>query len=277
MNLSFSYTQVKVLNHSDLHFGEELGAGGYGIVYKGKLNKDQMAVAIKAIHSKKSAGFPPKECQIWSSVPSHENIIEFIGVAQYKVENSPNVLIYIVTELAMNGSLNKHLYKDMRKPTSQQSLTWASHVACGMKHLHGEGVSHRDLKSDNVLLTEHWVAKLCDFGTALELTSSVSTNKAGTCRWMPPEIIGEDRAKINKQCDLYSYGMILFELFAHEVPYKDLNTDYSIMKAVIEGKRPQIPSTLPLHLHDLLKRCWEKDPSMRPTFDYVFNALQHSE
>ena len=225
-----------------------------------------MMVAVKVTRSSGSDALP-QEIKVWGSLPRHPNIITLIGVATAKL------VVYIVTELAMNGSLFDYLHMEKRTPPVHQSLAWASDVARGMKHLHDNNIIHRDLKSANVLLTSEWVAKLCDFGTAREVTHTTTTEHAGTYRWMSPEIMRSAYARINKKCDLFSYGMVLFELFAHETPYADLRDNVDVLVSVTSGKRPPIPPTLPPYLHDLLRSCWEEDPYLRPTFDDFVNKI----
>ena len=197
----------------------------------------------------------------WNSLTS------LIGIA------SVNVTIYIVTELAVNGSLFGYLHSEKKRPSVDRSLVWASDVAQGVKHLHDNNIIHHDLKSANVLLTGGWVAKLCDFGTSRELIHTDTTEQTGTYRWMPPEIMRAAKARINKKCDLFSYGMILFKLFAHKIPYSDLDNRVDVSKSVTEGIHPPIPPTLPSYLHDLTKKCWEEGPYMRPSFDDFVKAF----
>ena len=250
---------------SDLHIGDMLGSGSYGVVYKGTWKKD--GVKEVAIKKTSSGGILDREINVWCSLPQHPNIIILWGIASTKFDT------YLVIELATNGSLHKFLHNEKKTPSIDQSLTWASQVAHAMKHLHDHNVMHRDLKSDNVLFSDKWVAKICDFGTARELTHTVTTEQAGTRRWMAPEILRAAEARINKKCDLFSYGMVLFELFAHEIPYADIKNEVDVEKSICGGKRPPIPSTLPLYLHNILKCCWEEDPSKRPTFDEIIDKI----
>ena len=255
------------IDRSDLDIGKRLGKGGYGCVYEGKWKKGgEMTVAIKVTQTREPE-VTPQEIKVWESLPPHRNITTLIGTALV------DFTIYIVTELAVNGSLFDYLHNEKKTPSVDQSLAWASDVAHGMKHLHDHDVIHRDLKSPNVLLSSEWVAKLCDFGCARELTHTVTTDQAGTYRWMPPEIMKKATARINKKCDLFSYGMVLFELFVHKVPYSDLENEVDVLKSVTEGKHPPIPPSLPPYLHDLLKSCWEEDPHLRPTFNDFVNKI----
>ena len=260
--------QVVTIDLSDLDITKKkLGGGRYGNVYEGNWKKDGgKKVAVKVILGASEMILP--EIQVWSSLPSHQNIIAFFGVA------SASFNTFIVCELAVNGSLFDFLHIDMKKTCTKQSLAWALDIARGMKHLHDRRIIHRDLKSPNVLLTSGWVAKLCDFGTARELTRTVATTaQAGTYRWMSPEIMEKAVAQVNEKCDLFSYGMILFELFAHKIPYSDLENEVDVLKSVTSGERPPIPSTLPPYLHELLKCCWQKDTHLRPTFDDFVNKI----
>ena len=255
------------IDRSDLDIGKRLGEGGFGCVYKGKWKTGgEMTVAIKVIQTREP-GVTPQEVKVWESLPPHQNITTLIGIA------SVDFTIYIVTELAVNGSLFDYLHKKKKTPPVDQSLAWASDVAHGMKHLHNCDIINRDLKSANVLLTSKWVAKLCDFGTARELTHTTTTEQAGTYRWMSPEVMRSATAKINKKCDLFSYGMILVELFAHEIPYSGLHDNVEVLLSVTKGERPPIPPTLPSYLHDLIKKCWEEDPNLRPSFDDFVNTF----
>ena len=269
ITLLFMHIQVVEFDLSDLVIrrDQKLGKGAFGNVYEGHWKKGGgMTVAVK-VTQLRGPGTLSQEIKVWHSLPQHQNIITLIGVA------TDDFNTFTVTELATNGSLFDYLHIEKNTPSVNQSLVWASDVAHGMKHLHDHDVIHRDLKSANVLLTSEWVAKLCDFGTARELTHTTTTEQAGTYRWMSPEIMRTATAKINKKCDLFSYGMVLVELFAHVIPYADLHDNVEVLLSVTSGKRPPIPLTLPPYLHDLLKSCWEEDSHLRPTFDDFIDKI----
>ena len=91
---------------------------------------------------------------------------------------------------------------------------------------------------------------------------------------MAPDIVEGVEANINKMCDVFSYGMVLYEVFAHKIPYEDLPTDPLVDMAVLQGKRPPVPPTLPPYLHPLLEGCWKEEPNQRPQFEAIVLAIQ---
>ena len=211
-----------------------------------------------------------REIQILTSLPPHPHVLTFFGVAL----SSDTISTYIIAELAPNGSLHDYLHVKKEKPSPDQSIGWAQQIANGMQHLHSNNIVHRDLKSGNILLASGFLAKVCDFGTARSLTKTTVTNQAGTFRWMAPEIVDDVEASINKMCDVFSYGMVLYEIFDHKIPYADLSSNARVGMAVLQGKRPPIPASLPKFLHPLLKACWEEDPNKRPQFGAIVLAIQ---
>ena len=249
-----------------------IGQGGFGAVFRGKWKaKKGQVVAVKkcTIAGTKENPDIPREVQILSSVPEHPNIITFYAIAF----NYPD--IFIVAEFAEKGSLFNYLHKEKQVPTVDQSLAWALEVAQGMEHLHNHDIIHRDLKSANVLLSAAMTAKVCDFGTARYLShTTMQTGVAGTPRWMAPEVMEAVEANINKKCDSFSYGMVVYELFVHQVPYYDTPGDSVVGMKVLQGERPEIPPTIPQYLHSLLTACWEADSYKRPTFQDITKRLQ---
>ena len=207
-------------------------------------------------------GKVPEEVKLQQSLSSHPNILPLLGVAHSK----EMFTAYILMERA-DMSLYQYLYREMRKPTPQQSLNWALQIARGVHHIHQQGLAHRDLKSANVLLFERQnVLKICDLGSAKVLEVTVTkTSETGTYRWMAPEFIEKNVKKINQRCDIFSFGMILYELFAHELPYAESTSEIEVALFIRDKKRPSIPSKLPNYLKTLMTQCWEHSAYDRPT------------
>ena len=249
---------------------EFIGQGGYGTVHKAMWKEKKVAVKVctgNILKEKKAA----QEVRILASLIPHPNIIAFFGVAVSEDEISS----LIVTDLAAGGSLYTRLHgKEREIPTATQRLGWAIQIARGMKHLHYYNVIHRDLKSPNVLLS-HGYAKICDFGTARHLSENFFyTGQAGTYRWMAPEVAQESCTEITNKCDVFSYGMILYEIYALELPFSDVTSDARVSCAIMDGKRPSLPEKLPSFLHPLLQDCWDKEPAQRPSFKTIVVTIQ---
>ena len=260
---------IRRIEEDDIKYDDDtpLGQGTYGIVWKGIWT---CKVAIKK-YTIPATGIP-EEVLTLGSVRTHENITTLYGIVLHKHT------IGIVMELAPDGSLYKYLHEKGQKPPLEQSIEWALQVARGMKHLHDSDIVHRDLKSQNILLSGT-VAKICDFGTAriLECTKTQSDAK-GTYRWMAPEVMRRDNARINRRCDAYSYAMVLYELFEHKIPFYEIQKEpvgaYITIAVIEHAQRPSITASLPPYIRHLIEVCWKEDPEKRLPFIQVLQILE---
>ena len=225
------------------------------------------AIAVKKLDCDKNE--IPHEVEIQRNLPPHPNVLPLEGV----MHNKDGFSIYICMELA-DKSLHHYLHTEKKKPSLQQSTKWAMQIARGMLHIHQQGLAHRDLKSENVLLFEKEnVVKLCDFGSArvLEHTTTVSGMR-GTIRWMAPEFNDKASTKVNQRCDAFSYGMVLYEIFAHQIPFIEISNHVVVATSILEGKRPSIPPKVPLYIKQLMESCWKHEPRDRPTFEEILQV-----
>ena len=254
------------IDYTDLELGACLGEGGFGAVFHGKWKSKGKVVAIKKV----TGQLNPREVHIPNSLPAHPNVIQFYGA----VLKLPNCCV--VLEYAENGSLYDHLHKKCIKSGLEWSLNRAKEVARGMLFLHQNDIMHRDLKSCNVLLSSDNTAKICDFGTARLAAQTTAMSKVtGTYGWMAPELLEHPESKVlSKACDVYSYGILLWELITCEVPYaSDGLSGIQIAMKVIKGNRPGIPASCQQYLADLMQICWAINPKERPGFNQIITVL----
>ena len=249
------------ITFTDLEIGKVIGRGGGGIVYQGKCKSKP--VAIKELHGGVDEERLQYEIERFSKL-HHTNIISFYGAVTERNR------VYVVTELAENGSLRDYL-KSHPDPDLPQSLHWAMDIAKGVRYLHENSIIHRDLKSANVLLTADLTAKVCDFGIAKQTTNTTTklTAVQGTCAWMPPEAF---RGISGKQSDSYSYGILLWELSTRKIPFST-EDGFLLPGKIMSGERPPIPDNCDPRLSRLMQQCWNEDRNSRPTFDRIVSIL----
>ncbi|MED6217372.1 hypothetical protein PIB30_016996 [Stylosanthes scabra] len=210
-----SYSELKRMTNS---FGEKLGQGGYGTVYKATLS-DGREVAVKILSESKGSGeeFINEVASI--SRTSHVNIVSLLG---FCYDQGRRALIY---EFMPNGSLDKYIYK-AGSPDAFCNLDWsilykiAIGIAQGLEYLH-QGCStkilHLDIKPENILLDEDFCPKISDFGLARicqKKESNVSIlGTRGTPGYIAPEVFSRSYGRVSDKSDVYSYGMLILDMF----------------------------------------------------------------
>ena len=252
-----------MIEKTDLEFGELLGGGGGGAVFRGTWKSKGLPVALKKVR------LSPDHCdaKILAELGEHPNIISFFGYFHEHPDTT------IVTALANNGSLYCYLHKDLKVSTIDQSLRWARQISYGMAHLHKLGIAHRDLKSSNILFTHEMEVQICDFGVSRSMPNTTEKSKtAGTWRWMAPEIVGGK--KISMMCDVFSFSMVVWELMEHKLPFYN-EADIVASMRMLKGERPQFTYEWPEYLVRLTEVGWSENPHDRPTFTEIITSLEN--
>ncbi|GFQ86681.1 mitogen-activated protein kinase kinase kinase 9 [Trichonephila clavata] len=266
------------IRFSELELEEVIGVGGFGKVYRGYWRKQE--VAVKAARQDPDEDISVtienvrQEAKLFWLL-NHPNIVTLKGVCL----EEPNLCL--VMEYAKGGSLNRVL--SGRKIPPNVLVSWAIQIARGMHYLHSEAcisLIHRDLKSSNVLLSEQVgnndlqskTLKITDFGLARELYKTTRMSAAGTYAWMAPEVIKS--STFSKASDVWSYGVVLWELLTGEIPYKGIDTLAVAYGVAVNKLTLPIPSTCPKPFSELMQGCWNPDPHQRPTFDTILQKLE---
>jgi len=185
----------------------------------------------------------------------------------------------IVTELMEKGSL-KDIIKREGAPSFEQTIQYAIDIADAMSYVHYYGIIHRDLKCDNILVNRDNVAKVADLGLAREIDiDNGMTVMAGTPKWEAPEVLVAKKGKgrqYSTSADVWSYGMLLYEMVSGEDPFSDVHDIFELKKVIVnKGKRPKIPKTTNKELKALMKECWKSEPDKRPEFKVIVTKLNN--
>uniref|UniRef100_A0A8D3CXJ3 Mitogen-activated protein kinase kinase kinase n=1 Tax=Scophthalmus maximus TaxID=52904 RepID=A0A8D3CXJ3_SCOMX len=234
-----------------------LGSGAQGAVFLGKFRSEE--VAIKKVREQKETDIKPLRKL------KHPNIISFKGVCT----QAP--CYCIIMEYCAQGQLYEVL-RAGRKVTPRLLVDWASGIASGMNYLHLHKIIHRDLKSPNVLVTHNDTVKISDFGTSKELSDkSTKMSFAGTVAWMAPEVIRNE--PVSEKVDIWSFGVVLWELLTGEIPYKDVDSSAIIWGVGSNSLHLPVPSTCPDGFKILMKQTWQSKPRNRPSFRQILLHL----
>jgi len=150
----------------------------------------------------------------------------------------------------------------------------AREIAQGMNWLHKQNVLHLDLKPANLLCMHDWTIKIADFGLSRLQPKNPDevTNVSGTPLYMPPEVFCS-KPQMSDKCDVFAYGILLWELVTEQYPYDRKYTNIvTLQKAVRDQKeRPLITDQIPKTMSSLMIRCWDHDPSVRPNFGNILD------
>lgn len=234
----------------------ELGRGTFGVVWlaeKQDLAKRQLALKIPIIDDPDINDIT-REARVWVEASAHPNVLAFFEAQVYDGH------IVLVSEYAPDGSLADWLKRNGRKaPSVEGAVDKIVGILKGLAHLHALRIIHRDLKPANVLL-KAGTPLIADFGLARVLrTSQLTFGVAGTPAYMAPEAWEGNRSE---QTDLWSAGVILFEMLAGRRPF--VETDGMPLRVAIQQTEPTtLPDDLPASLTSAVNRALKKSPADR--------------
>ncbi|XVE57829.1 hypothetical protein DITRI_Ditri04bG0121600 [Diplodiscus trichospermus] len=254
----------------DLHLGEEVGQGSYAVVYRGIWNGSDVAVKVYFSGEYKELTLLDckKEIDIMRKL-RHPNVLLFMG-AVYSLER-----LAIVTEFLPRGSLFKALHKNNQALDVRRRIKMALDVARGMNYLHHRNppIVHRDLKSSNLLVDRNWNVKVGDFGLSRWKNATFLTTKSGrgTPQWMAPEVLRNEPS--NEKCDVFSFGVILWELMTVSIPWNNLNSLQVVGVVGFMDRRLDLPEGLDPRVASIIRDCWQSDPQNRPSFEDIINRM----
>ncbi|EEF34595.1 Serine/threonine-protein kinase PBS1, putative [Ricinus communis] len=272
----------------DFHPTHKLGEGGFGPVYRGKLN-DGRDIAVKKLSHSSNQGKKEfmNEAKLLARV-QHRNVVNLLGYCTHGMEK---LLVY---EYVSNESLDKLLFKSNKR----EQLDWKRRydiitgIARGLLYLHEDShncIIHRDIKASNILLDDKWVPKIADFGMARlfpEDQTHVNTRVAGTNGYMAPEYVMHGHLSV--KADVFSFGVLVLELitgqrnstfnqsleaqnlleWAYKLHKKDRSLE--IMDSTLASSAAIDQVKMCIHIGLL---CTQGDPQLRPNMRRVVILL----
>ncbi|KAK5615892.1 Rik1-associated factor 1 [Crenichthys baileyi] len=261
---------------SEVYLHSHIGAGSFGTVYKGKWHGDVAVKILKVIDP------TPEQLQAFRNEVAvlrktrHVNILLFMG---YMTKDN----LAIVTQWCEGSSLYKHIHVLETNFTMIQLIDIARQTAQGMDYLHAKNIIHRDMKSNNIFLHEGLTVKIGDFGLATVKSRWTGSNQveqpSGSILWMAPEVIRmEDNNPYSFQSDVYSYGIVLFELMTGELPYSLIASRDQIIYMVGRGRLcpdlSKLYKNCPKAMKRLVADCIKKSKEERPLFPQILSSIE---
>ncbi|EAY03825.1 TKL family protein kinase [Trichomonas vaginalis G3] len=258
---------------SEFEFGDTIGKGGFGEVKRAVEKKTGRECAVKTIFTERLEGNKLRRYlgEVKTMSQCHNMfLVPFVGFTA----EPPYA---IITEYMSNGSLDRFVRNRSGMSLSGTQLTAiAIGIANGMIHLHKIGIIHRDLKAANIMLDSRLFPRIGDFGIArFGETDGGMTAKIGTPNYMAPELITSH--DYNEKVDVYSYGMILYEMTQNVRPFKNMKMEEIFDLVLKKDRRPTFYLDLPDSLKALIEACWATNPNDRPSFEEIYNAFVRGE
>lgn len=278
----FDISTLQIIKNEDLEELRELGSGTFGTVYHGKWRGTD--VAIKRIKKGCFTGRQSeqerftvefwREAEILSKL-HHPNVVAFYGV----VQDGPGGTLATVTEFMVNGSLRRVLLSKERHLDRRKRLIIAMDAAFGMEYLHSKNIVHFDLKCDNLLVNLkdplRPICKVGDFGLSkIKRNTLVTGGVRGTLPWMAPELLNGSSSKVSEKVDVFSFGIVLWEILTGEEPYANMHYGAIIGGIVNNTLRPPVPNYCDPEWRLLMEQCWAPDPVVRPSFTEIASRLR---
>lgn len=270
------------INVNDYKIIQQIDNGSYGVVYlvKNKETDEEFAAKVlKKVDSddEEVVQMLNKEIKILM-LCQHPSVVGFYGFSTVDFYGKSNFTLFF--QYCQYGSLGKILKKvrngtcDIIYTNTQRQIMLIG-IARGLKYLHQRRVIHRDLKPDNILVDSNYYPHITDFGLSQyfeDYEPCISQSAGcGTPTYMAPEIFAEE--SYTSKADIYSFGLIMYEIVTDTSPYPEKMTMFQLMNDVTRGVRPSFKVPVKKSIRDLIEKCWDKQPDNRPTAAEIFSML----
>jgi serine/threonine protein kinase len=248
--------------HGRYELETRLGAGTFGVVHRANDAQSGDKVAIKAGHYPEqpdlSVAMIRREAEV-ANVLKHDNIVK---VRDFFTDEAGRA--YLVMDYLPGGSL---LFLVKEAPTDpSRAARILAQVSDALAFAHRKAIFHRDLKPENILLDLNENAYVSDFGFALPMEEQWNKEGEveGTFAYMAPELLFGETHKIDRRSDIWSVGMILYELLTNTRLAADNTREASLVAALVGGERElEFPTDVPERFRKICSRCLERDPNLR--------------
>ncbi|RIB11722.1 kinase-like domain-containing protein [Gigaspora rosea] len=251
-----------------------IGNGGFGKVYSAYSKDIDQTIALKRLHhsiihdDENSFHEFVREIKIITEVDHNINIIRFFGIVK-----DPKEKYYMVLQYANSGNLRGYLQSHFSKLDWPTKIKMAKEISSGIKCLHNANIVHRDLHDKNILV-DNGRMMIADFGLSKSLENTSKSISGGVWTFTDPSYLANQYMfKRGKPSDIYSLGLLFWELSSGFPPFKNVSDVAEIILDLISGKRETPINGTPIDFMNLYCDAWNGDPSSRPNIDEIYHKL----
>ncbi|OHT06877.1 hypothetical protein TRFO_25063 [Tritrichomonas foetus] len=263
-----------------------IGEGSYAVVFRAQYKGKTVAVKVtkdkfNSIEDKqKTLNYFRREVACLR-VLNHPAVIKFYGHSYHNdifgtnrntlvMEYAPNSTLQNAIKMAQKG-------RPMKGWSNTKICNIIIGIANGMKTVHSAKILNRDLKPENILLDVNLYPKICDFGVAKTFDPNSDLNMTllvGSPAYTAPEILDGSSRWYKKEADVYSFGIILYQLIVLESrPFANIRNVYQLSQYLNKNKRLNIPDSVHPFWKEMINNCWSGVISKRPTFSNIYESI----
>ncbi|RGB42670.1 kinase-like domain-containing protein [Rhizophagus diaphanus] len=268
---------------------QQIGSGNSGKVYRANWKNSEKKFAIKSFYNFNNITLKEiiRELKIQREVDVRDNIMYCHGITKFESENHDNNYNYmLVMECADGGSLRDYLKNNFNKLAWSDKYLMAYQLACAVSCLYNKGIVHCDLHSGNILVHQNKI-KLADFGLSkrIRASSNFQSKLFDMVPYVDPKTFNGQRNDnnqttqtytlntLNEKCDVYSIGVLLWEISSGRRPFYDCY-NVNLILEISKGLRETIIPDTPEDYIKIYTKCWDNEPDNRPTIYQVVNWLK---
>src|SRR6266542_1497885 len=193
----------------------------------------------------------------------------------YGITKNPNTNDFvIIMKYYELGSLKDYMAKNFYNVKWNDKLKILSHIIEGLGHIHDQKIIQRDFHSGNILYENQFDIVISDLGISKSSIESTNDDNEiyGIIPYMAPEIL--QGKEYTTASDIYSFGMIMWELMTGRMPFWDQKDDIELIIKICKGFRPSIITNAPKGYIELMQECWNSDPNKRPTANDIIDIFE---